>query len=635
MSFRDIHVSRASRKPRSFVVAEPAPILGDEPNVQEALQPQSQTQAGNTCNENTTKEAQSTYVCDEEDPTLVTVPSGLYAQLPPILSVKRSKERGRGMWTSGMVPAGTVLCSVKPHVHALSRSQLHLYCTSCCAPQPSVGLKKCTKCKAIHYCGTTCQNADWQFHKLECEALQRWSVSAPPESDDAKYAVPPEAVRCLARTIWRRKKLGSGSIWWREINEMQSKREGVAQSMIDAHVHLAHATVRYMGISGQEELKAHGVHSISELVDLISKFTLNSYTLTTPSLSPIGVSVSPLAGLLNHSCDPNVSVVFPRILSADKEPALHIVAIQDIPADSELLTSYVDVTLPVLQRQKDLKETYSFNCSCHSCSPPPGQIVVDWRERMWCPNFCGGSCFIPAGDDIIRCTKCHTSSSDTGDIRDLLFAGEQALEKATSLQASDPVAALRLIQNMVPILGKRLPPSTHPLLALIRLGQSLLIAQFATETTPSTLDTAIQYAMAYVKGLSSVLRPGHPVRAVAIAELGKLLAVDEPTSSSDLPSIESVPQAGNNAPSQAATSEFDLQVPKGPVRLQRAVEVLQQAYKEICIAFGRGNEGGEAGKSVREMLVSLEKELGVWRSGIRDTLEDALTEKKGHTAPAR
>ena len=57
--------------------------------------------------------------------------------------------------------------------------------------------------------------------------------------------------------------------------------------------------------------------------------------------------MSPVAALINHSCDPNVAVVFPRPklstlpghLKAEKgptEPVLQVVAIQDIPAEEEV-----------------------------------------------------------------------------------------------------------------------------------------------------------------------------------------------------------------------------------------------------------------------------------------------------------
>lgn len=185
---------------------------------------------------------------------------------------------------------------------------------------------------------------------------------------------------------------------------------------------------------------------------------------------------------------------------------------------------------------------------------------------------------------------------------------------------------------MVPLLASRLLPSAHPLLALIRLGQTLLITKLAKDTSSAVLETAIQYAIAYVKAISMVLRSGHPVRAVAIAELGKLLAVDEPTTDSSSSSVADT--SPDNATSIPAMGGLEIQVPNGPARLQRAVEVLRQAHRELTIAFGRANEGGEVGRSVRDMLVSMEKELGVWRSGIRNTLEDTLAEMKGNDGSA-
>ena len=180
---------------------------------------------------------------------------------------------------------------------------------------------------------------------------------------------------------------------------------------------------------------------------------------------------------------------------------------------------------------------------------------------------------------------------------------------------------------MVRTLGTRLPPSAHPLLALIRLGQNLLIAQLARDNKPEILETSIQFAMAYVKGLSSVLFVGHPVRAVAITELGKLLAVDEPSPpGSDVPVISPV---NDKESLQLGNGVHELKVPRGPERLRRALEVLRQAYVELCIGFGKKNGGGEVGKSVHDMLASLEKEYGVWQSRIRNTLEDTLAEQKG------
>lgn len=156
---------------------------------------------------------------------------------------------------------------------------------------------------------------------------------------------------------------------------------------------------------------------------------------------------------------------------------------------------------------------------------------------------------------------------------------------------------------MIPILiSARLTPSCHPLLALTRLHQELLIASFASQLSQDLLDRTIQTATNYSTGLSAILDYGHPVRAAALAELGKLLAVDEITPSEPSP-----------------TSRYP---PSGPPRLRMAYETLVRAREELLIGFGKSNEGGRMGTDIREALVRLEKELGVWIEGIRNAIKD-------------
>ena len=41
--------------------------------------------------------------------------------------------------------------------------------------------------------------------------------------------------------------------------------------MTDSHVYLAHALVRYLGVSGPDDLGKFQIRGVGELVDLISK----------------------------------------------------------------------------------------------------------------------------------------------------------------------------------------------------------------------------------------------------------------------------------------------------------------------------------------------------------------------------
>ncbi|KIJ63125.1 hypothetical protein HYDPIDRAFT_182437 [Hydnomerulius pinastri MD-312] len=472
---------------------------------------------------------------------------------------------------------------------------------------------RCSGCTKVWYCNNSCQKTDWDLHKRECSALRRWAKKAP--SDD--LAIPSDAVRCLGRILWQINSKGHNSDWAREIQAMQSHRKSIQSSSaefpatLEAHTHLAHSIVHYLGLSSPAELQEFGVTSAGDLVDLISRFITNTYALTSPSLTPLGVSVSSLVALINHSCAPNAVVVFPRNdkSKGKKEPIMNIVALRDIAPDEEVLTAYIDTTLPRSLRQEALKETYSFQCQCTLCEMPTG-TGIDPREAVWCPKSCGGMCPLPNEENqVSRCTKCRAAITDPLAVIDAARIGREALGKATNLQFSDYNKAKQLTINVIPILvSAGLTPSCHPFLALLKLHQSLLVSSFSARLSQDILDEAIRASAKHSAGLSAILDEGHPVRAVALAELGKLLAVDEPAPSSS--SQPSLPQTNNAFP------------PSGPARVKIAYETLLQARKELVIGFGRDNDGGEVGRSIRDIIVSLEKELGVWTTGIRNALED-------------
>lgn len=161
----------------------------------------------------------------------------------------------------------------------------------------------------------------------------------------------------------------------------------------------------------------------------IFQFTTNTFTVSTSSLAPLGSCVSPTVALINHSCDPNAVVVFPRATETTNgdEPLMQVIALKNISVDDEvcrlclffpfsrlihaqILTAYIDTTLPRDLRQKHLRETYHFTCCCNLCAPSSG-APVDWREAMWCPKKCGGICPLPTErsfslEDISFLTKC-------------------------------------------------------------------------------------------------------------------------------------------------------------------------------------------------------------------------------------
>ncbi|KAJ2934356.1 hypothetical protein H1R20_g2714, partial [Candolleomyces eurysporus] len=603
-----------------------------------------------------------------EPSTPISSYEGLYKALPPSLKISTSKESGRGLYSSVFYQPGDVLFSVKPHVAALSLPHLDGYCSSCFGNGGDSQLKRCTACKTVMYCSPACQSKDWSSHKNECNALQAWIKAASAESQ-GEVSPPSDAIRCLGRVLWKRHKLGPSHAWASFFflfsaslpNYNDADRTSLPKDPdpfnTEVHTHLAHGVVGYLGLTSPQQLEPYGIHSAADLVDLVSRFTTNTFTVTTPTLSPLGACVAPSVALINHSCDPNAVVVFPRAGGdADKanEPLLQVIALKYIQPGDEVLTSYIDTTLPRELRLKTLKETYHFTCKCSLCSPAPGS-PVDMREAMWCPKRCGGVCCLPTEpeDSFTRCSKCGSVVKDTDAVLDALRIGQEALEKAERVQDLDPRKALQLTENLSQILiSAGLVPSAHPLLALSRLHTSLLITKLSTDpesnieevfspqireqsSSPSdfsprhgqeeaqkALDDAIRSATRANTGLSQVLAFGHPARGVSVAELGKLLTVDEPVP-------KDIQNGGDilNATTPMPPPNSPSYPPSGPNRLKLAHETLVRARSELLVGFGNSNEGGEVGKQIRQQIVDVEKELSVWRTGIRNAMKTASSKK--------
>lgn len=122
-----------------------------------------------------------------------------------------------------------------------------------------------------------------------------------------------------------------------------------------------------------------------------------------------------------------------------------------------------------------------------------------------------------------------------------------------------------------------MPPSSYPLLQLIRMG---------TLHPPNCLDDVHRIGELFelvVWGSERVFPPNHPVLAILYAEWGQVLAQ----------TFEDEPEKGI-----------------GP-RLMAATKILRQAFELCGKAFGPG--GGVEGKQVAYILRETERELEMAR----------------------
>ncbi|KIK64823.1 hypothetical protein GYMLUDRAFT_258799 [Collybiopsis luxurians FD-317 M1] len=123
------------------------------------------------------------------------------------------------------------------------------------------------------------------------------------------------------------------------------------------------------------------------------------------------------------------------------------------------------------------------------------------------------------------------------------------------------------------------------------------------KSVDAVLDATIRVAARNVTGLEKVLREGHPVLGIAVAELGKFLAVDEPSpcSSGTVPSESAGSSLEGQAPASAQDQDQspveaqdrvrgrEVYPPSGFLRLKLAYETLLRAREILLVGFGEAN----------------------------------------------
>ncbi|BEJ07808.1 hypothetical protein CcaverHIS641_0410770 [Cutaneotrichosporon cavernicola] len=479
------------------------------------------------------------------------------------LEVRQTANHGRGLYARQAISPGTTLLRTTP-LSVLSTSHLLTHCSFCHAE-------------------TKCQNADWSDHKPECAALTRlrkmWAATYPEKARRGENGfVPHEAIRGLGRLCWSRQR---GKMGWAQVARMES-HAGQSQDLgLGNQVnHLRH----YLGAAEGEgdllhpaDMASFGFNSARELLDLASAFAVNSFTLSTPDLTPIGVSTSPLVALCNHSCWPNAVVVFP----SGRE--MCVVAIADIAAGDEILTAYIDVSLPLAERQTDLHARYGFACDCSLCIN--GE---DWPDPRWSVLHpgCGGIAPMPdlslPDDAEVLCTCGQTFTTPIPSLRGLIEAGKRLLA-ADEDGELDRDAAISQLSTLVPALSARLPASAHPLLPLLRL--------YALQLTPPSREQrafVIGLLSQAAAGARAAHPPNHPNVGVILAERAKIMAMDSGEERVMLDSAGLARRRGE---------------------LVAAVSALREAAAACEVGFG----GGEVAMSMRGLAAECEREVDMMR----------------------
>lgn len=108
---------------------------------------------------------------------------------------------------------------------------------------------------------------------------------------------------------------------------------------------------------------------ISLYIHILGVLHINTFALYNKSINQsdalhIGSALYNIASYINHSCQPNIQLIYP-IQQYSRITAF--TALTNIDINEELCVTYCDITMNVVERRGYLRHYYGFDCMCSKC----------------------------------------------------------------------------------------------------------------------------------------------------------------------------------------------------------------------------------------------------------------------------
>ncbi|KAK2155570.1 hypothetical protein LSH36_236g00004 [Paralvinella palmiformis] len=343
-------------------------------------------------------------------PLIAGQESKIYPNTADIMQIKYGADRGRYCVGTSDVKCGDVVMLEPPYISVLEPSHYDRRCYHCF--KRIIVPMGCHNCMKVLYCCEDCREASWQeYHSYECEYLI-------PLLTSGTGSIAHLALRIILKT-------GLVKILKYKKNPFSDQPDASQSLFIYRGTYmggymglynlLTHANDRsrndlfqftVLAVYLLEILELVGFFPLDDSVDsrlrsrvggILLRFlqiiSCNGIEITEMHVAnalqksnpdTIGLGLFPTVSLLNHSCDPNLELIFYNDTCAVR-------AIQNINSGKEFCIDYgyLYYVTPKKQRQLSLAAQYFFDCHCVAC-------VRDWTVKS---NL---KCDIP----ILKCTKC-------------------------------------------------------------------------------------------------------------------------------------------------------------------------------------------------------------------------------------
>ncbi|KDO27733.1 hypothetical protein SPRG_20376 [Saprolegnia parasitica CBS 223.65] len=308
----------------------------------------------------------------------------------PSLRLVTDATKGRSLVIASPdgVPAGAVLFSEKAYAGIVLSEFKGTICNVCYkAADPDIC---CDDCSEVTYCSDECQSLLQHVHDLECPVLEDIDVMVKKSGTDR------DLLRLLLRMLCTRaSEAGATTSSHVVVSTFDHVREMVHATHLlgDAwNASVASGAAMLLTALPSSVTASLTVHDVVELAGRVNE---NSYSVDSWTGQPMvtAVCMFPLAGLVNHACDPNCT------WSNAGDSTIAVKATRFIPCGEEITLTYIDTNRSRDVRQRDLAATKHFDCRCARCTEPLA-TSVDLRVDGVCCASCGvDGLFVGSLDD--------------------------------------------------------------------------------------------------------------------------------------------------------------------------------------------------------------------------------------------
>ncbi|KAL0137119.1 hypothetical protein V8B55DRAFT_1368535 [Mucor lusitanicus] len=245
--------------------------------------------------------------------------------------------------TSKHTAAGTTLLTQAPLASVPFPSERSDRCNYCLRKG---NLQCCSKCHAAYFCSQDCFLNSWiHFHRGLC--------GLPDYDKDAVLDVNQWLLDRAALTLASHDTLPTTT----------TKVSAQVQAFHQLEVAKAATAVDQSMV--QKAVDTFASYTLPEMTALWQRVQISSFPITDSEmqLDPIAVGIYPITSqYVRHSCRPNAGVIY-------EQGHQLIIALEDIPPNTPITISYIDLIATRSQRQEALKARFGFEfqCDCTRC----------------------------------------------------------------------------------------------------------------------------------------------------------------------------------------------------------------------------------------------------------------------------